>query len=205
MTRYDAEKRDAGTLICTMAEVLLFHHAQGLTSGCRAFADEVRAAGHLVHLPDFYDGNTFDDLADGMAYVKDLGFGSIMERGQEFAEALPEGLVYGGFSLGVMPAQQLAQTRPGAKGALLFHASVPLSEFGGTWPVGVPLQMHTMADDEWGDVEVAREIAGSVETAELFEYPGDRHLFTDASLSDYDEQAATLVMQRVLTFLDSIE
>jgi dienelactone hydrolase len=185
-----------------MAEVLLFHHVHGLTDGCLAFADDLRAAGHVVHAPDLYDGKTFGDLDEGMAYAKEVGFDTIVERGRLAGESLPSELVYGGFSLGAVPAQMLAQTRPGAKGALLFHAAIPTSEFGGPWPEGVPLQIHTMEDDELGDVDVARELVATVEGAELFLYPGDRHLFTDRSLSAYDESAARLVMQRVLSFLE---
>jgi len=188
-----------------MGEILLFHHAQGQTPGFLAFADELRAAGHTVHTPDLYDGKTFAALDEGVGYAQQVGFDTILERGRLAAESLPNELVYGGFSLGVMPAQMLAQTRPGAKGALLFHGCVPPSEFGGPWPQGVPLQIHTMEDDELGDVDVARELAETVEGAQVFLYPGDRHLFADNSLPDYDESAATLLKQRVLSFLDNIE
>jgi dienelactone hydrolase len=188
-----------------VAELLLFHHAQGLTAGCLAFADDLRAAGHVVHAPDLYDGKTFSALADGVAYAEQVGFDTIVERGRLAAESLSNEIVYAGFSLGVLPAQMLAQTRPGAKGALLLHAAVPTSEFGGAWPQGVPLQIHTMEDDEWGDADVARRLAEEIEGAELFLYPGDRHLFADNSLPDYDESAATLLEQRVLSFLDNIE
>jgi dienelactone hydrolase len=185
-----------------MAEVLLFHHVHGLTAGCLAFADELRAAGHVVHAPDLYDGKTFATLDEGMAYAKEVGFDTLVERGRLAAESLPSELVYGGFSLGAVPAQLLAQTRARAKGALLFHAAIPTSEFEAPWPQGVPLQIHTMEDDELGDVDVARELVAEVDGAELFLYPGDRHLFTDRSLSEYDEGAARLVMQRVLSFLE---
>ncbi len=190
-----------------MAEILLFHHAQGLTAGCRAFADELRAAGHVVHTPDLYDGKTFADLDEGVGYAKEVGFGTIMERGRLAAEGLPNELVYAGFSLGVMPAQMLAQTRPGAKGALLLSAALPASEFGDSWPQGVPLQIHMMEDDPWAeeDLPAARELVESVGGAELFLYAGDRHLFADNSLPDYDESAATLLRQRVLAFLDNVE
>jgi dienelactone hydrolase len=191
-----------------VAEVLLFHHAQGLTHGCLAFADELRAAGHTVHTPDLYDGNTFASLDDGVAYAKQVGFGTIGERGRAAAESLPNELVYGGFSLGAMPAQMLAQARPGTKGALLFSAAFPPSEFDGPWPQGVPLQIHMMESDEWvleGDLDAARELDETVEGAELFVYPGDGHLFADSSLPDYDEGAATLLKQRVLGFLGGIE
>jgi dienelactone hydrolase len=187
-----------------MAEVVLFHHAQGLTAGCRSFADALRAGGHAVHTPDLYDGRTFALLADGIGYVQEIGFGAILERGRVAAEALPQELVYAGMSLGVMPAQMLAQTRPGAKGALLLHAAVPLSEFGGAWPEGVRLQIHTMEDDELGDADVARELARRVAGAEVFLYPGERHLFTDESLPDYDDGAAALVRRRALGFLDAV-
>lgn len=190
-----------------MAEVLLFHHAQGLTPGVLSFADRLRAAGHVVHAPDLYEGKTFTDLNDGVGYAREAGFETILERGRLAAASLPDGLVYAGFSLGVMPAQMLAQTRPGTKGALLFSASMPPSEFGGPWPQGVPLQIHMMDADEWVDEDLpaARQIVETVESAELFLYPGDRHLFADESLPDYDEDAAALLMERVLSFLDDIE
>ena len=191
-----------------MAEVLLFHHAQGQTPGFIAFADELRAAGHTVHTPDLYDGNTFADLDDGVGYARQVGFDTILERGRLAAESLPNELVYGGFSLGVMPAQMLAQTRPGAKGALLFSAAFPTSEFGSLWPQGVPLQIHMMEADEWvvgEDLDAARQLDETIDSAELFLYPGDRHLFADTSLPDYDEQAATLLRERVLAFLQSAD
>lgn len=188
-----------------MAELLLFHHAHGLTAGCLSFAGELRDAGHVVHTPDLYDGKTFTALADGVGYAKEVGFDVIIERGRLAAESLPNEIVYAGFSLGVLPAQMLAQNRPGAKGALLFHSAIATSEFGGDWPPGVPLQIHTMEEDEMGDVDVARELVKTIRGAELFLYPGDRHLFTDNSLPDYDEGAAALVRQRVLRFLGNID
>jgi dienelactone hydrolase len=189
----------------SVTELVLFHHALGLTAGCLSFADELRTAGHVVHVPDLYDGKTFTQLVEGVGYAKQIGFDTIIERGRRVADGLPNEIVYAGFSLGVMPAQMLAQTRPGAKGALLLHGCVPIAEFGGQWPHGVPLQIHTMEADEWGDVDVARELVKMIESAQLFLYPGDRHLFADNSLPDYDERAATLLKQRVLRFLDHIE
>ena len=191
-----------------MTEILLFHHAQGLTAGVRSFADEVRAAGHVVHTPDLYDGRTFATIDDGVAHAKAVGFGLILDRGMAAAEGLPDHLVYAGFSLGVMPAQKLAQTRSGAKGALLFSACFPPEEFGGPWPAGIPVQVHLMEEDEWvkeGDLEAARGLAVSTPNAELFLYPGDRHLFADKSLHDYDADAAATLMTRVLSFLGRIE
>jgi len=190
-----------------MAEILLFHHAQGVTAGVLAFADELRAAGHVVHTPDLYDGKTFADLDDGVGHAREVGFDTIAERGRRAADGLPAELVYAGFSLGVMPAQELAQTRAGAKGALFFSAALPPSEFGGSWPPSVPLQIHMMEDDEWAqeDLPAARALVEAVDGAELFLYPGDRHLFADESLPDYDEGAATLLKERVLAYLEPLD
>ena len=198
---------DTRTVIShVMAEVLLFHHAQGQTRGFLAFADDLRAAGHVVHTPDLYDGKTFTDLDAGVGYAKQVGFATIGERGRRAADGLPHELVYAGFSLGVMSAQELAQTRLGGKGALLFHAAFPASEFGGSWPPDVPLQIHMMEKDPWSmeDLPAAQELVATIEGAELFLYPGDRHLFADSSLPDYDAGAATLLKQRVLGFLGKI-
>lgn len=185
-----------------MAELILYHHAHGLTDGVRAFAELLQERGHVVHLPDLYDGRRFDDLEDGVRFAQEeIGFEQILDRGRRAAEDLPHDLVYAGFSLGVMPAQMLTQTRPGARGAVFLHSAVPVVEFGAPWPEGVPLQMHTMEDDEWGDMDVAEDLA-AIPGAELFRYPGDRHLFTDRSLPAYDSEATALVVQRVLRFLD---
>ncbi len=184
-----------------MAEVVLFHHAQGLTSGITAFADRLREAGHVVHTPDVYEGRTFATLDEGMAHARGIGFETVLERGRLAAEALPAEVVHGGFSLGGMTAQLLAQTRPGARGLLLLHTAIPLQEIGGVWPPGLRAQIHPMQDDAWGDVDVARELAAAVATVELFVYPGRRHLFTDASLPDHDPAAAAAVTERVLSFL----
>ena len=189
-----------------MAEVVLYHHVQGLTEGVAAFADELRRAGHTVHTPDLLGGRTFATIDDGMAHAREVGFGVLLERGVAAAEALSSpGLVYGGFSLGVMPAQQLAQTRADARGALLFHACVPVSEFSPSWPDGVPVQVHAMAADpfftEEGDLDAARALVAEAAHAELFLYPGDQHLFTDSSLAAYDPDATALLMRRVLAFL----
>ena len=188
-----------------MAEVVLFHHAQGLTPGVVAFADRLRQAGHIVHTPDLFDGRTFDDLETGMRFVEEVGFGEVIERGERAADRLPAELVYAGFSLGVVPAQKLAQTRVGARGALLFYSCVPVSEFGSAWPKGVPVQVHAMDADPIfvgeGDIEAARALVEEAEEAEMFLYPGDQHIFADNSLPSYDAEACALLMQRVLEFL----
>jgi len=191
-----------------MAEIVLFHHAQGLTPGVTAFADELRQAGHIVHTPDLFDGRTFDSIEKGMSFVKELGFGEVMERGERAVEGLPMELVYAGFSLGVVSAQKLAQTRTGARGALLFYSCIPVSEFGQAWPKGVPVQIHGMDADPIfvgeGDIDAARALVEEAEAGELFLYPGDQHYFADSSLPSYDAEATALLLQRVLKFLAAL-
>ncbi|MFC9918167.1 dienelactone hydrolase family protein [Agromyces binzhouensis] len=188
-----------------MAEVLLYHHIQGLTDGVRAFADELRAAGHTVHTPDLFDGRTFDTIDAGFAFARETGFDAIRERGVAAADDLGPDLVYAGFSFGVTIAQQLAQTRGGARGALLMYSCIPISEFGPAWPDDVPVQIHGKEGDEFfrEDLPAARELAGSAASAELFLYPGDQHLFADSSLDAYDPAAAALLLERVTAFLAS--
>ncbi len=189
-----------------MVEVLLFHHVQGLTPGVVAFANELRSAGHAVHTPDMFEGRTFETLEAGMGHARQIGFAEAAERGVRVAGELPADLVYAGFSFGVMAAQQLAQTRAGARGALLMESCVPTSEFGSGWPDGVPVQIHGMDADPFfageGDVDAARALVEEADRAELFLYPGDRHLFADSSLPLYDPDAAALLTKRVLAFLD---
>ncbi len=191
-----------------MTEVVIFHHAQGLTPGILELASDLRDAGHTVHTPDSFDGRTFETLDDGIKYAREVGFGTVLERAVKAAQELPSDVVYVGVSLGVMPAQQLTQTRPGARGAVLLEACVPVEEFG-EWPAGVPVQIHGMDADpffaEEGDLEAARVIVEKVGDAELFLYPGDRHLFSDPSLSSGDADAAALVRQRVKDFLARLD
>jgi len=162
---------------------------------------------HRSHA-DLFEGRTFPTLGDGVHYAEEIGFGEVIARGVRAVEQLPTNVVYAGFSLGVLPAQMLAQTRPGARGALLYYSCVPVSEFG-EWPEGIPVQVHGMDADPIfigeGDVEAARDLVGSTAHGELFLYPGDQHYFLDPTLPSYDNAAAALVMERTLALLRSVE
>ena len=189
-----------------MAEVLLVHHVQGLTDGVRAFADQLRAGGHTVHTPDLFAGERPATIEEGLAYAQKIGDEEIDRQVRRILADLPDGLVYAGFSWGVMVAQRLAQTRPGARGALLYEACLPVTgEWAvGPWPAGVPVQVHGMEDDPFfagEDLDAARELVTSAADAELFLYPGGQHLFADRSLPSYDEAATALLTERVLAFL----
>ena len=191
-----------------MAELLLFHHVQGLTDGVTAFADDLRAGGHTVHTPDLFDGHTFGSIEDGFAYVKSLEDGTVDQRVAAAVEGLPDDLVYAGISYGVPPALQLTVTRPGAKGLVMLESAMPIEgEWAvGPFPDGVPLQIHGGEGDEYFQedrpfADQAVELLGP-ERAELFVYPARQHLFTDRSLPSYDADSAALATQRILGFLD---
>lgn len=190
----------------TVTDIVLFHHAHGRTEGIVAFGESLRRAGHVVHIPDLYEGRRFDTLDDGVAYAQEVGFGTVIARGAAAVAALPEQVVYIGVSLGVLPAQTLAQTRGGALGAVLVAACVPPTEFGDGWPADVPVQVHGMGADPFfageGDIDAARALVADAPDAELFVYPGDGHLFLDRGLVDFDAPAAALLLERVLAFLD---
>ncbi len=192
-----------------MTEVVVFHHILGLTDGVRAFADDLRAGGHVVHTPDLYAGHRAESIDEGREFVERIGEETLTGRADESVAALPPALVYAGFSLGAATAQRFAQTRPGARGALLYEACIPITGAWtfGPWPEDVPVQIHGMDRDPFfgleGDIDAARELVETVgpEIARLFVYSGDQHLFTDNSLPSYDADAAGLVLQRSLEFL----
>ena len=195
-----------------MAEVVLFHHVQGLTDGMREFADGLRAGGHTVHTPDLVDGAQPATIDEGIALASGIGDEELAARANRAVTDLPAGLVYAGFSAGAAMAQRLAQTRPGARGALLYESCIPITgEWAfGPWPDGLHVQIHGMDKDPFfaleGDIDAARELVETVgpELAELFVYPGDKHLFADSSLRSYDADSATLVIQRSRAFLDRV-
>lgn len=193
-----------------MTEVLLFHHVQGLTEGVQEFAERLRAGGHVVHAPDMFAGHVLASIEDGFGYLRQLPEGEMAGRVDEVVSGLPTDLVYAGFSWGVPRAQELAQTRSGARGALLYESCIPISgEFAfGPWPTGVPVQVHGAEQDEFflEDLPAAQELVSTLgpEVAELFTYPGEQHLFADSSLASYDAAATDLLVERSLAFLDRV-
>ncbi len=200
-----------GRYVASMANVVMFHHVQGLTKGVTALAEQLRDGGHDVVTPDLFDGHQFATIDAGVAHLESIGLTTLIERGQAAVADQREDLVFAGVSMGVICAQHLAQTRPGTAGAVLMESCLPASEFGDGWPSSVPVQIHGMSNDRFfageGDIDNARAIVASAPAgvAELFEYRGDQHLFVDSSMPAYNQTAATLVVERVLAFLTSIE
>ena len=183
-----------------MTEIVLFHSAYGLRPAVLDFAETLRAAGHTVHTPDLYDGAVFDTLEAAVAKRDEIGIGGLVERALSAVEGMRAELAYAGFSMGCGPAQLLAQTRPGARGALLMHGALPSQALGAPWPAGVPLEIHGMEGDALFDVDAARELASEAADGTLHLHPGQTHLFADAELPDYDASAAALMRQRALAF-----
>ena len=174
-----------------MAEVVLYHHIQGLTEGVRSFAAELRRAGHTVHTPDLFDGRTFATMDEAFAVVQEAG-DALDAKADGAVHALPERLVYAGISWGVGAAQRLAQTRAGARGALLYEACFPITRRVRLWPMA---QRPSCSDPRQGGRRVLRTRGrhrrcprtGRHRSAptrpNCCVYPGDEHLFVDSSLS----------------------
>lgn len=186
-----------------MPEILLFHHAGGLTDGVKSFAQTLRDAGHSVEAPDLFEGRTFTDVRDGVAYAQGLDEDVMAARVAEAVAPLPADLVYGGMSMGAARAAEQVLTRPGARGAFFLYGAIAPSWWETTWPEGVPSQAHVTEDDEWREPEAEEEYV-QVPGGELFVYPGAGHLFAEPGHPDYDAEVAALTTKRVLAFLDDL-
>ncbi len=191
-----------------MAQIVLFPSVLGMRPGMTVAAERLESSGHVVHPVDLYgDGRVYDDYAEAIAYSDSIGYPELLRRASAAVESLPTELVYAGFSGGAASAEFLAATRAGARGALLLHGAVSIRWFElDRWPGSVPVQVHFSERDPYRDQEEIDALAGSVRDAgapyELFEYPGDGHLFADPSLpAEYDARSAEQLWTRVLAFL----
>lgn len=186
-----------------MAEILLLHHALGLTTGVHEFAGALRDAGHTVHTPDLF-GETFATVEEGAAFEESIGWEGMIQRTEAAAEGLPADLVHVGMSLGVVYGTRLAVLRPGARGLIGLYSPVPPQSVAGPWPDGVPAQYHWMKGDPWVDEGAPEALVEQIPHAEVNVYDGDGHLFADPSSDDWDATAAALAMERILAFLSAL-
>jgi dienelactone hydrolase len=192
-----------------MTTVVLFHSVLGLRPAVLATGDALRAAGHEVAVPDLYDGEVFDDMDVAVRHYEGIGVPEMIRRTEAAVADLPADVVYAGFSNGGASAEYLAASRPGARGALLLHAALPLAGLGiPAWPAGVPVQVHYAVSDPWRSADGVDLLAESVRASggrfEFFEYPVTGHLFADPGLPEYDATSAELLLERMLQFLDGV-
>jgi dienelactone hydrolase len=188
-------------------EVVLLHSVLGLRPGVKRFAERMREAGHTVHTPDLYGGEVFHEMEPALRRSEEIGMEAWVVRAHAAVAELPGKLVYMGFSLGGDLAQVLAGSRPGAVGAVLLHSALPAGIIGlPGWPRTVPVQVHFAEHDPWREQKFIDGLRNDVRQAggvfELYEYPGQGHLFTDPELPEYDAEATEQVMERVLRFLE---
>ena len=186
-----------------MATLLLFHHVLGVTAGLQEFADRLRSAGHDVVLPDLFAGATFDTIEEGVAFAEPR-FDLIRNKAMTLAEEVMGPFVSAGFSLGTVPAQQLAQTKDRVLGAIIYDGGEPTEAFGTAWPKGTELQVHVVENDEWIDLDAARSLTIEAE-GELFVYPGSAHLIADSSTVNYDSEIRDRIISRSLLFLERLD
>jgi dienelactone hydrolase len=188
--------------------IAAFHSALGLRPAIHEFAQLLRNDGHIVHTPDLFDGEVFDNLTDGIAKRDAVGIPELSRRATVAVESLPSDCVYVGFSMGAASAQYLAASRPGAKAVILCHAALPPALMGiEEWP-SVPVQVHYAEGDPWVEKDQAAAFRDAVkavdQTWDEYVYPGSGHLFSDRDSPDYDRESYALVVQRVLSFLSSV-
>ncbi|WP_418276900.1 dienelactone hydrolase family protein [Isoptericola jiangsuensis] len=184
-----------------MTEIVLFHHARGLTAGVRDLADVLGSHGHTVHTPDLFEGRVFDTVDDGVAHASSIGEDVLAARAAQATAALPTALVYGGLSMGAARAAEGVLTRPGARGAFFLYGAVAPSWWSATWPRDVPSQVHVTERDPWREPEAEAEYVTDVPHGELFRYPGAGHLFAEPDDPAYDAGAAGLATRRILGLL----
>ncbi|GAA4923391.1 dienelactone hydrolase family protein [Streptomyces coeruleoprunus] len=188
-------------------EIMLIHSVYGLRPAVHAAADRLRAAGHQVHVPDLYDGQTADTVEEGREIKDRIGWDELVKRAVSAAAPHSDrGLVYAGFSLGAAFAQTLAMADEKARGLLLLHGTFDVEESASL--DGLPVQLH-VADpdpfepDDWLNTWYL-QMGQAGADVEVHRYRGAGHLYTDPDLPDYDEDAAERTWATALGFLDSL-
>lgn len=185
-----------------IAEIILFHHAQGLTEGLRDLAERLRAAGHKVHTPDMYSGPVFGKLDEGLAFASRIGHDAIEEVARRAARRHPHTNTVIGFSLGAFPAQLLAQEWKKIDGLVLVAGGLPPRDLGGDWRFNVRLSVHAADPDDWIPPGSLETLLHHARGPHIHRYPGLGHMFVDPSSPDYDADAADLFEERLLAWLE---
>lgn len=185
-----------------MAEIILFHHAQGLTEGLRHFSERLGAAGHVVYAPDMYSGAVFARLDEGLAFASRIGHDAIEEVARRAARKHPHANTAIGFSLGAFPAQLLAQEWKKIDSLVLVAGGLPPRDLGGDWRSDVRLSVHVAEPDDWIPTGSLETLLRHARRPHVHKYPGMGHMFVDPSSPDYDADAADLFEERLLSWLE---
>lgn len=189
-----------------MATVIFFHSVYGLRSLEHEAVERAQAAGHKAFAPDLYDGLIARSIEEGFEFKDEIGWPTICERAEWALAGLPASTVLAGFSMGVAVAASLWPKREKTAGILFLHGIASIAD---SARKGLPLQLHLADPDPFEPAEEVAAWRQAVErsgtAAEIFRYPGGGHLYTDASLPDYDAKAADLTWKRVIDFLDAID
>jgi len=188
-----------------MAEILLFHHAYGLTDGLRALAARLIAEGHTVHCPDCYAGVTFRNIDDGVKHLQRIGHDAVEEVARRSAREFRNADVVMGFGLGAMQAQLLAQDLRRIRGCLLMGGAFTPSALGGMWRSNTSLEIHLSDPDEWVQPAELEGLLYHAPHANVYRYTNKGHLFIDECSRDYDADAADLFEERLETWLADLD
>lgn len=172
-----------------MTTVILFHSVYGLRAFERGVAERLTVAGHEVFTPDLYEGRVASSIEEGFALKEEIGWSTLCERAERAVADLPADAVLGGFSMGAAVAASLWPKRPETAGILFLHS---IAEIPANARRGLPVQVHLADPDIFEPAdEVAAWRADAERTPvalEVFIYPGAGHIYTDATLVDYDSK-----------------
>lgn len=183
-----------------MPHVVLFHSILGLRAAERDLAAALEADGHVVTLPDLYEGQTTEDYEDGFRLKEATGEASIMDRARAALGKAPEDAVLAGVSYGAYLVGQLWGERPRMPGALLIAGGAGWAP---TLRRGLPVQAHVARPDPFDEESffVAWEGANPGVALEFCRYDGVGHYFLDPNLPDFDRDSAQLCLARSRQFL----
>ncbi|MFJ9677403.1 dienelactone hydrolase family protein [Streptomyces sp. NPDC101194] len=190
-----------------LMNIMLFHSTYGLRPAVHAAADRLRAAGHEVHVPDLFEGHTFETVEEGLAFKEEVGKDELLRRAVLAAAPYSDrGLVYAGFSFGASTAQTLALGDEKARGLLLFHGTSDIAENASVDEL--PVQLHVADPDPFETHDWLNswylQMQRTGADVEIYRYPGAGHLFTDPELSDFDLASAELAWKVSLGFLATL-
>lgn len=191
-----------------MAQLLLLHHALGVTSALRRLADRFEDAGHDVVVPDLFESRVFASVEEGMEHVESVGIETLAGLGEDAASDMQPGFVVCGISLGAIAAMRAGVSNDAVAAVVVASACIPEEYIGGPWPRTLPLRVVASREDamfrDEGDLEAATEYTHSAQQAKLKLMPGREHLFVEAD--DPESTAATeWLVETVMRFLDRVD
>lgn len=186
-----------------MTHIVLFHSILGCRAAEREMAAAFEKAGHTTHLPDLFENKTANNYDDGFALFRTFEREQLIERARDALNSVPENAVLSGISFGAGIVSSLWAERPKMQGALLFAGA---AEWANDLRADLPVQAHIAKPDPFDDEAYFDEWQSACKTSDfnLYRYDNVGHFFLDRTLSDFDEDATKLCLERSIAFLNRL-